>query len=144
MFLLLYFLYAAFPHFALIRPERETERERERVGNREEEEEEKEAEELSSRPVIRDDATLIILLFDGTRARGDSTWLQVDEDNQASWPPRSNEKSCVSTGGGRGASEVKIAWSAMNIQIEFLASSALAHVDFFFSLNLLETRHVPH
>lgn len=57
MFLLLYFLCAAVPHFALIR--------------KEEEEEEEEAEELSSRPVIRADATLIILLFDGTRARGD-------------------------------------------------------------------------
>lgn len=65
--------------------------------------------ELSSRPVIRADATLIILLFDGIRARGD--FVVANRRGQSGLVAASNEKVA--------SVPVKIARLAMNTQIEF-------------------------
>lgn len=79
--------------------------------------------ELSSRPVIRADATLIILLFDGIRARGD--FVVANRRGQSGLVAASNEKVA--------SVPVKIARLAMNTQIEFFPRI------FTFTISLIRT-----
>ena len=81
---------------------------------REKEGQEIRRQELSLWPVIRADATLIILLFDGTRARGG--FVAAEQMRTIRPRDRVEWKSCVNDGGTvapRGA------WLAMNLQIKF-------------------------
>lgn len=73
--------------------------------------------ELSLRPVIRADATLIILLFDGIRARGD--FVVASRWGQSGLVAASNEKVA--------SVPVKIARLAMNTINSILPSNIVHH-----------------